>query len=162
MPATRARSAVPRFDSLKPTPSPPRGTRHNCRTDSPFSDDYETTMPLTVKRKDTQQQHKRTQKPATDPNEIIEISDDDDNEPPRRQDSQTSMIADFRRQINKLREVCGISVQFNGWRSLTRFWWLFVFRKVSSIRKITNELFESSTTFAKKINNCKPFESPVL
>lgn len=119
MPATRARSTAPRFDSLKPTttPSPPRGTRHNCR--SPFSDGYEnveTTMPLTVKRKDAQQQ-KRPQT-ATDPNEVIEISDDDDDEPSRPLNSQTSMIADFRRQINKLREVWHLcSVQ---WRSLTR------------------------------------------
>ena len=112
MPATRARSAAARFDSLKPTttPSPPRAARHNCRSDSisfSSSDDGETIIPLTVKRKDTQQQ-KPLQKPATDPNEIIEISDDDD-EPPRHLNSQTSMIADFRRQINKLREVWHLS-----------------------------------------------------
>ena len=61
-------------------------------------------MPLTVNRKDETQQRKRPQKPVTEPNDVIEISDDDD-EPPRHLNSQTSMIADFRRQINKLREV---------------------------------------------------------
>ena len=61
-------------------------------------------MPLTVKRKDPTQQRKRPQKPAIDQSEVIEISDDED-DPPRHLDSQTSMIADFRRQINKLREV---------------------------------------------------------
>lgn len=106
MPATRARSTAPRFNSSKPTPSPPLGTRHKYRSESlsPLSDDYDTTLPLTLKRNDTQQQQNRPQtKPATDANEIIEISDDDDDELPRH--SQTSMIADFRRQINKLREV---------------------------------------------------------
>ena len=62
------------------------------------------TLPLTVKRNDTQQQRPQT-KPAQVSNEIIEISDDDDDELPRHLNSQTSMIADFRRQINKLREV---------------------------------------------------------
>jgi hypothetical protein len=129
MPATRARSTAPRFDSLKPTPtpSPSRGTRRKFRTESlsPSSDDCESimpTLPLTVKRKDTQQQkQKRPQtKPATDSNEIIEISDDDDDELPRRSNPQTSMIADFRRQINKLREVSGISVQVQCCNLLTR------------------------------------------
>jgi hypothetical protein len=71
-------------------------------------------MPLTVKRKDTQQQ----KRPAIDPNEVIEISDDDeDDELPRHPNTQTSMIADFRRQISKLREVMAFvcSVQ---WRYL--------------------------------------------
>ena len=128
MPATRARSTAPRFDSLKPTTTPsPQRARRNCRSDSLSSfDDNETvmpTLPLTVKRKDTQQQQqqKRPQKPATDPNEIIEISDDDDDEPTRHPNTQTSMIADFRRQINKLREVWHISVQFNS-IFLRRFW----------------------------------------
>ena len=156
MPATRARSIAPRFDSFtRPTPSPQRA-RHTCSSDS-FSDDEgpAVIMPLTVKRKDETQQKKRPQKPAINPSEVIEISDDDD-VPPRHLDSQTSMIADFRRQINKLREV---------WQSLSssmRSLTLLVFRKVSSTRKITSELFESSTSFVKKINNYKPFESPVL
>ena len=66
------------------------------------------TLPLTVKRNDTQQQQQQTRpqtKQAQVSNEIIEISDDDDDELPRHLNSQTSMIADFRRQINKLREV---------------------------------------------------------
>lgn len=119
MPATRARSIAPRFDSYKPTtttkPSSPRGARHhNCSSDSlssfSFSDDCEVTIPLTVKRKDETQHKKRSQKPAIDPSDVIEISDDD--EPSRHLDSQTSMVADFRRQIIKLREVLGSSVQF--------------------------------------------------
>ena len=95
MPATRARSIAPKFDSFS-TPSPQRA-RHTCSSDSLTFSDVETTMPPTAKRKD--------KTPAIDPNEIIEISDDDDDRPPHL-NSQVSMIADFRRQINKLREVC--------------------------------------------------------
>ena len=102
MPATRARSIAPRFDSFI-TPSPPRA-RHTYSSDSLTFSDVETTMPLTVKRKDKPQ--------AIDPDEIIEISDDDDDPPPHSK-SQVSIIADFRRQINKLREVCHLSVHFN-------------------------------------------------
>ena len=102
MPATRARSTAPRFESYKPTtPSPPRGA---CSSDSlSLSDDCETTIPLTVKRKDETKQKRQPQKAVTDPSDVIEISDDD--EPPHQLNSQTSMIADFRRQIIKLREV---------------------------------------------------------
>ena len=153
MPATRSQGTVSRV-STPNSPQPLDTLTFSSDVEGPI-------IPAKSNRQSKPQRRQRSLNPV-EPEEIIEISDDDDDEPPRRQDSQTSMIADFRRQINKLREVCGISVQFNGWRSLTRFWWLFVFRKVSSIRKITNELFESSTTFAKKINNCKPFESPVL
>ena len=102
--ASRARSIAPRFDST-PTPSPRPGARRNCSSDSlsfSYSDDYETTMPETLKRKDETQKQKRPHKPVIDQSEVIEISDDDD-DPPR--DSQTTMIADFRRQISKLREV---------------------------------------------------------
>ena len=167
MPATRARSIAPRFDSYKPTAtkaSSPRGARHHTFSSdslSSSSDDCGVTMPLTVKRKDEKQQKKRPQKPAIDQSDVIEISDDD--EPSRHLDSQTSMIADFRRQINKLREVIGISVLLKKLNAIfDASDVLFVFRKVSSTRKITSELFESSTSFVKRIKNCKPFENPAL
>lgn len=60
-------------------------------------------MLVKTKRKDQAQKKQRPLKPAIIPGEIIEISDDDD---PPHVDSQTSMVADFRRQISKLREVC--------------------------------------------------------
>jgi hypothetical protein len=95
MPATRARSIAPRFDSYKPA---------STTSTKPSS-------PLTVKRKDGTQPKERPQKLAIDPSDIIEISDDD--EPLRHLDSQTSKIANFRRQINMLREVFRIFLQFN-------------------------------------------------
>ena len=62
-------------------------------------------MPLAIKRKDNTQSKQRPPKTTIVPEEIIEISDDDD-DPPSHLNSQAAMVADFRRQINKLREVC--------------------------------------------------------
>ena len=77
--------------------TPATVTHHNCWSHSPsfsFSDDYKATMPLTVKRKNTVAHQKRPPtKPPTNSNEIIEISEDEDD------------ISDLRRQIKKLRDV---------------------------------------------------------
>ena len=106
MPATRSQSTAPRTGP-RTTPSPPRFHHRPLQSsDSPnfsSSDLEELTMPVKSKRNDKMQQRQRPLKPAMAPGEIIEISDDDDGPP--HPNSQTSMIADFRRQINKLREV---------------------------------------------------------
>lgn len=154
MPATRSRSTAPRADPFS----------FSSGSDSlnfSASDFEESTISVTSNRKDKTQQKQRPSKIAIVPGEIIEISDDDD-DPPLRLNSQASMVGDLRRQINKLREVCWWHLCLV-WYDLWRFWCsVSSFRKVSSTRKITNELFESSTSFVKKIDNCKPFESPVL
>lgn len=110
MPATRSQSTALRVD-----PSP---HRHQLRSSDSLtfssSDIEESTMPVKTKRKDKTQQRQQSLTSAIVPGEIIEISDDD-NDPPHQMNSQVSMIADFRRQINKLREVRSgsISVCFN-------------------------------------------------
>jgi len=92
MPATRSRSIASRTDPL-----------HFSSPNFSSSDIEETTMPLTLKRKDNTQPKQRPPKTTIVPEEIIEISDDDD-DPPSHLNSQAAMVADFRRQINKLRE----------------------------------------------------------
>jgi len=160
MPATRSQSTAPRTDPLA-TPSPPRAHNHSLRSSDSLTFSSpgleESTIPLKSKRKDKTQQRQRPPKPVIVPGEIIEISDDDDDPPPHL-NSQTSMIADFRRQINKLREV-SLSASIGFLKLLMLF---SSFRNVSSTRKITSGPFENLTTFVKKTNNCKPFENPVL
>lgn len=112
MPATRSQSTASRVVPRN-TPSPHRPQlRSSDSLTFSSSDIEESTMPVNSKRKDKTQQQPLT--PAIIPGEIIEISDDDD-DPPHQMNSQVSMVADFRRQINKLREVRsgGISVYFN-------------------------------------------------
>ena len=100
MPATRSKGTAT-------TPSPPSAHRPLRGSDSlTFSSDLEeSTMLVMSKRKDKTQHAQRPLQPVIVPGEIIEISDDDDDSPPHLT-SQASIIGDFRRQINKLREVC--------------------------------------------------------
>jgi hypothetical protein len=98
MPATRSQSTVPRSDPLRIRDS------NSPASSSSYSEQSKMPPPL-LKLKDKTQQKQRPPKAAIVPGEVIEISDDDDN-PPHHLNSQASMIGDFRRQINKLREVC--------------------------------------------------------
>ena len=95
MPATRSQGTVSRV-STPNSPQPLDTLTFSSDVEGPI-------IPAKSNRQSKPQRRQRSLNPV-EPEEIIEISDDDDPSP--RLNPQASMIADFRRQINRLREVC--------------------------------------------------------
>ncbi|KAF8160919.1 hypothetical protein B0H34DRAFT_795766 [Crassisporium funariophilum] len=106
MPATRSSSSAPRSQrSPFSTPSRPRklcdGQHEALNLSS--SDVDGSSLPLQRSRREKSQLRLRaTKAPFVPVGEVIEISSDDESSP--QVNSQTHMVADFRRQINRLRE----------------------------------------------------------
>lgn len=109
MPATRSSSMNHRAQPLT-TPSPPQ-KQSRCNTDTISLTSSDQELSTVKKRQDkTRLRPKKTTRiqPVED---IIEISSDD--ESPRN--SHPSVVADYRRQLNKLREASGTSpIQYFG------------------------------------------------
>ncbi|KDR75320.1 hypothetical protein GALMADRAFT_249347 [Galerina marginata CBS 339.88] len=102
MPATRSASIPPRSHPF-PNPSPPNNQRDAGAISLSSSEDSPR-APLKAMRQNKAQPRSRPKKPFVPPtDDIIEISSDDEADA-SPVTSQHSVVADFRRQINKLRE----------------------------------------------------------
>lgn len=114
MPASRTSSIPPRSRHA-PTPSPPKNPR-KAPYDSEVislgssSDGENPRVPPTIRKHSKPHTTARIKKPAISVpiEEVIEISDDDS---PTEVSTQASVIADFRRQINRMREVGTSTIQ---------------------------------------------------
>ncbi|KJA27719.1 hypothetical protein HYPSUDRAFT_130366 [Hypholoma sublateritium FD-334 SS-4] len=131
-----------------PTPSPPRRRQatQDIDTISLTSSDTDTSKSRKVLLKkaknDKTQVRSRSKKPALPPaSEIIEISSDEEDKHPHSMMPQPSVIADYRRQISKIREE---SVKYK--QDLAR-----VAKEVNSLREENQTLKASRKPDATKI-----------